>query len=73
MSLNKPSWMNSDTWSQFIAKWSSSPQCNHPGCIKPADTVDHIVARRNNGPDEIENLQPLCREHNSKKGIKPDE
>jgi hypothetical protein len=73
MSLKKPSWMTSDTWTQFINKWSSSPQCNHPGCIKPADTVDHIVARRNNGPDEIENLQPLCREHNSKKGIKPDE
>ncbi|HEY9800959.1 MAG TPA: HNH endonuclease [Leptolyngbyaceae cyanobacterium] len=73
MSLNKPSWMTSDTWTQFITKWSSAPKCNHPGCIKPADTVDHIVARRNGGSDEIENLQPLCREHNSKKGIKPDE
>ncbi|QSV61623.1 MAG: hypothetical protein HEQ26_01490 [Dolichospermum sp. DL01] len=73
MSLNKPSWMNSDVWSQFIAKWSNSPLCRHKGCNKPADTIDHIVARRNGGPDEIGNLQPLCREHNSKKGIKPDE
>ncbi|WYL97565.1 MAG: DEAD/DEAH box helicase family protein [Gloeotrichia echinulata IR180] len=73
MSLNKPSWMDSETWTKFIAKWSSSPLCRHEGCNKPADTIDHIVARRNGGPDEIGNLQPLCREHNSKKGIKPDE
>lgn len=73
MTLNKPSWMDSETWTKFIAKWSISPQCNwHEGCNKLADTVDHIVARRNGGSDEIENLQPLCREHNSKKGIKLD-
>lgn len=72
MSLNKPSWMDAETWTKFIAKWGNTPQCKHDDCPKLADTVDHIVARRNGGSDEIENLQPLCREHNSKKGIKPD-
>lgn len=72
MALNKPSWLQSGIWIKFIAKWGSSPVCNHEGCNKPADTVDHIVARRNGGSDEIENLQPFCQEHNSKKGIKPD-
>lgn len=42
MSLNKPSWMDSETWTKFIAKWSGSPLCKHEGCNKPADTVDHI-------------------------------
>lgn len=71
--MNKPSWLKSETWTKFIAKYGNSPQCKWEGCNKLADTVDHIVARRNGGSDEIENLQPLCREHNSKKGIKPDE
>lgn len=74
MTLRKPSWLRQEIWTQFINKWGTDPQCHwHEGCDKLADTVDHIVARRNGGSDEIENLQPLCREHNSKKGIKPDQ
>ncbi|NEP79264.1 MAG: DEAD/DEAH box helicase family protein [Okeania sp. SIO3B3] len=73
MTIKKPSWLKSETWTKFIDKYGNSPQCKWEGCNKLADTVDHIVARRNGGSDEIENLQPLCREHNSKKGIKPDE
>ncbi|XZO00480.1 MAG: DEAD/DEAH box helicase family protein [Microcoleus sp.] len=73
MTLNKASWMNSETWTKFIAKWGRNPQCNwDQGCNELADTVDHIHARRNGGTDDIENLQPLCRKHNSQKGIKQD-
>ncbi|MEG3838935.1 DEAD/DEAH box helicase family protein [Microcoleus sp. herbarium14] len=73
MTLNKASWMNSETWTKFIAKWGRNPQCNwDQGCNEVADTVDHIHARRNGGTDDITNLQPLCRKHNSQKGIKPD-
>jgi len=73
MTLNKPSWMNSETWTKFIDKWGKNPQCNwDDGCHEPADTVDHTTARRNGGTDDIANLQPLCRKHNSQKGIKPD-
>ena len=73
MALNKPSWMDSETWKKFISKWGTTPQCNwHQGCNHPADTVDRTHARRNGGTDAIENLQPLCRKHNSQKGIKPD-
>jgi hypothetical protein len=72
MSLNKPSWMDSETWTNFILKWGRNPQCRHQGCKDIADTVDHIHARRNGGTHDIENLQPLCRKHNSQKGIKSD-
>lgn len=72
MTLNKASWMDSETWTKFIAKWGRNPQCRHQGCNELADTVDHIHARRNGGTDDIANLQPLCRKHNSQKGIKPD-
>ena len=39
------------------------PTCTHPGCRMPAADcdIDHIVAREDGGPTEIENLGPGCR------------
>ena len=45
--------------------------CNHPGCEIDEDlTIDHIYPLSRGGDDSVENLQFLCRRHNSQKGDK---
>ena len=44
--------------------------CCHPGCEETNLTVDHIVPLSKDGTNDISNLQPLCRSHNSSKGAK---
>ena len=34
--------------------------CVVPGCGRPAQYVDHIVARQDGGRDELGNLRSLC-------------
>ncbi|MCB0190629.1 MAG: HNH endonuclease [Anaerolineae bacterium] len=43
------------------------PICRVDGCDKASTDVDHIVPRRDGGPDTMENLQGLCHSHHSKK------
>lgn len=43
--------------------------CQHPGCEVQEDlTIDHKVPLSRGGSDRLENLQLLCRKHNSQKG-----
>jgi len=97
MHLKKPSWLKAKTWGEFCSKYQSedgSFPCSHPGCLRKADTVDHIKPRshpdftelreyideddrkrKQSNPDAahvLENLQPMCRSHNSSKGVRPD-
>lgn len=52
-----------DTGSEYI--------CNHPGCEIDEDlTIDHIYPLSRGGDDSVENLQFLCRSHNSSKNDK---
>ena len=45
--------------------------CAHPDCDLTTDlTIDHIVPLSRGGTDDIDNLQFLCRPHNSNKGDK---
>ena len=44
-----------------------NPICQVEGCTQVATKVDHIVRRSNGGTDELENLQGLCKPHNSGK------
>lgn len=37
-------------------------------CLRPADTVDHIVPRALGGGDEEDNLRAACTPHNLTKG-----
>jgi hypothetical protein len=81
--LNKPSWwLPSADWSQWL-QHHSTPEgnvlCRHPGCLRKADTVDHIVPRTSeiwggeiSKAHDPANLQPMCQHHNSAKGIRPD-
>jgi 5-methylcytosine-specific restriction endonuclease McrA len=43
------------------------PSCAHPGCPKAATDVDHIIARRDGGTDQWDNLRPLCHPHHSQR------
>jgi 5-methylcytosine-specific restriction endonuclease McrA len=43
--------------------------CKFPNChVQEGLTIDHIVPLSKGGSDELENLQFLCRKHNSSKG-----
>lgn len=39
-------------------------------CDEPAQSLDHIVARANGGPDTPDNLVPVCRVCNGQKSAK---
>jgi hypothetical protein len=45
-------------------------KCTVPGCYKDADTIDHRIAFINGGKTSVENLFPMCKDHNSSKGDK---
>jgi hypothetical protein len=95
--LRKPSWLKASTWGEFCQKYQRSDgsfPCSHPGCLRHADTVDHIKPRSHPDFTELreyidedgrkhrqanpaaahvlENIQPMCRSHNSGKGARPD-
>jgi 5-methylcytosine-specific restriction endonuclease McrA len=38
-------------------------QCQAAGCISRAVTVDHVVARKQGGSDDLSNLRSLCDRH----------
>lgn len=79
--LNKPSWLSGEAYQDFIAVHRQDDgtfRC--PVCGDIADTIDHIVPRSDDSwkgkelgaADQISNLQPMCRKHNSSKGTRPD-
>ncbi|MGC1866961.1 MAG: HNH endonuclease signature motif containing protein [Pseudolabrys sp.] len=39
--------------------------CAVPGCGATAMFVDHVISRRNGGPDNLANLRCLCAHHDS--------
>jgi 5-methylcytosine-specific restriction endonuclease McrA len=46
------------------------PNCEAPGCGKPATHVDHILNRAEGGADLVaENLQSMCEEHHRRKTL----
>ena len=53
-------------------KLSREFRARHPYCFKCGSvkdlTTDHIISKKNGGQDVWENLQTLCRIHNSEKG-----
>lgn len=40
-------------------------RCVVPACGQPAKYVDHIVPRRDGGPDALPNLRSLCAYHDN--------
>lgn len=39
-------------------------------CNEWADAVDHVISRKRGGGDGLENLAPICKKCNSRKGSK---
>ena len=79
--LNKPSWLSGEAFQDFITVHRQDDgtfRCKT--CGELADTVDHIVPRTDDSwkgkepgaADQLSNLQPMCRKHNSSKGTRPD-
>lgn len=46
--------------------------CVVPGCGQRAIAVDHIVSRKDGGPDVISNMRSLCRRHDNQIKEGPD-
>lgn len=46
--------------------------CQAPGCSQLATDVDHIIARRKGGTDDLQNLQSLCHACHSRKTARED-
>ena len=40
-------------------------RCGVSGCRNTATHVDHIISRRQGGPDTLENLRCLCADHDN--------
>jgi len=57
----------SPAWRALVAfvERRSGGRCEVPGCRLAAKVVDHVVARRNGGPDHPSNLRHLCRTHDN--------
>jgi 5-methylcytosine-specific restriction endonuclease McrA len=49
---------------------SKGDTCIIKGCEDDDMTLDHILAWENEGKTSVQNLQPMCRSHNSSKGVK---
>jgi hypothetical protein len=45
-------------------------KCTVPGCGKNYETLDHRIAYSNHGKTSVENLYPMCKDHNQSKGDK---
>lgn len=43
-------------------------KCTVPGCSKRAGTLDHRIAWSKGGNTSVDNLFPMCEEHNNSKG-----
>ena len=39
-------------------------------CGEWADAVDHVISRKRGGSDDLANLEPICKQCNSRKGSK---
>lgn len=44
--------------------------CLYPGCDSTLPTLDHVIPLSRGGSHSISNFQPLCKSHNSSKGVK---
>jgi 5-methylcytosine-specific restriction protein A len=48
------------------------PTCEASGCNRAATQVDHVVAIKDGGTNDDDNLMPLCASCHSKKGCRED-
>jgi hypothetical protein len=69
--LRRPHWLKPEIYDLLLEREASFPHCVACGSLEDL-TVDHIVPRRDGGKDELGNLQIMCRECNSRKGVRND-
>jgi 5-methylcytosine-specific restriction enzyme A len=60
-------------WQKLRARYLAvHPCCELAGCTERSTDVDHVVSKRQGGPDEWSNLQALCHRHHSQKTVQYD-
>jgi 5-methylcytosine-specific restriction endonuclease McrA len=47
-------------------------RCTVKGCSARATHVDHVISRRDGGPDVLSNLRSLCKQHDNQVMQGPD-
>lgn len=60
--------ISAEEWQEVIVKYGS--KCLHPGCERTDITMDHVVSLKNGGTHTVDNVQPLCKHHNSSKNTR---
>ncbi len=60
--------IKSSEWKNVVEKYGN--KCIYPGCENTKVTMDHIIPLSLGGTHTIDNVQPLCHSHNSRKHIK---
>jgi 5-methylcytosine-specific restriction endonuclease McrA len=65
--MPRDAYYNSREWKQLrqAALVRDLWKCAVQGCRTPATVVDHIIGRRQGGPDALSNLRCLCAAHDS--------
>lgn len=60
-------------WLRLRSWWlGHHPSCQWPGCVEPANTVDHIVPMHLGGSPWAANVQSLCPSHHTAKTFRID-
>lgn len=56
-----------DEWTTLCQSFDF--KCANPNCLSTDLTVDHVIPLSAGGANTIDNIQPLCRSCNSRKGV----
>lgn len=69
----KRNWMLRDRAIQTYGILSARDgfRCRVPGCRNENLEIDHIIPRARGGTDDLDNLQLLCADHNTRKNARP--
>lgn len=66
--VRKAGTLTAEEWVSVLNKYGN--KCIHPGCQEKKVEIDHVVPLSIGGENSVNNVQPLCRRHNSSKHTK---
>jgi 5-methylcytosine-specific restriction endonuclease McrA len=57
--------ITAEEWESVLDRYGH--HCLYPGCVETKVTMDHVIPLSKGGRHSIDNVQPLCKRHNSRK------